>query len=47
MSGAFPTAGFTTVGFRNNVSIRSTESVNGITQRSKTGGQYLAPSIVS
>ena len=40
MSGAFPTAGFTTVGFRNNVSIRSTESVNGITQRSKTGGQY-------
>ncbi len=40
MSGTFPTAGFTTLNYNNNVTVRQTESVNGRTQRSKTGGQY-------
>lgn len=40
MSGTFPTAGFTTLNYNNNVTVRQTESVNGKTQRSKTGGQY-------
>jgi len=47
MSGTFPSAGFTALGFRNNVTVRSTESVNGKTQRSKTGGQYFSLTLQS
>ena len=47
MSGTFPTAGFTTINYRNNVTNRTTESVNGRTQRSTTGGQYWSFSLES
>jgi hypothetical protein len=40
MSGTFPSAGFTTLAYNNNVTVRQTESVTGKTQRSKTGGQF-------
>jgi hypothetical protein len=47
MSGTFPTAGFTTLGFRNNVTVRQTESVTGKSQRVKTGGQYWSLTLQS
>ncbi len=47
MSGTFPTAGFTALGFRNNVTVRQTESVTGKTQRAKTGGQYWSLTLQS
>jgi hypothetical protein len=40
MSGTFPTANFTTMGFESNVSSKTTRSLSGRTQRLKTGGQY-------
>lgn len=40
MSGTFPTENFAALDWASNVTVRQTESLNGKTQRSHTGGQY-------